>query len=222
MSLIKELKPGTVINVAYLNQIHQKTSVNMIYVGLIENEYLILRFAHNNKAPDLHGLKAGTHLSIRSVVAKESLTAINFESSSLGTSKLREPLLLVDYPKSVQGQHLRKAPRMPVELMANVSVANKTTHLALISDFSLSGTKCEYISEEPKEGEDDTKSFAVDDQVSVEFIANDDLDLDFTIRDTIKNVVTKEKVTLGIEFLEEDAAAVKSAFAIMIMRVYGL
>lgn len=221
MSLIKELKPGTVVNVSYLNQVHERTSTNMIYVGLIENEYLILRYQNKN-APDLHGLKAGTHVSVRSVVAKESLTAINFESSSLGTSKLREPLLLVAYPKNVKGQHLRKAPRMPVELMANIKAKDKEEHLALISDFSLSGTKCEYIPEEATSDENSKAELAVDDQIAIEFIANDDLDLDFTIRGTIKNIVKREKITLGVQFLEEDTEAVKSAFAIMIMRVYGL
>ncbi|MDC2890736.1 hypothetical protein [Psychrosphaera algicola] len=80
----------------------------MIYVGLIENEYLILKFQNiTSAANDSHDLKAGVQLSIQTVVAQEYLTALNFQVSSLGISKLREPLLLVEYPKIVKGQRLR-------------------------------------------------------------------------------------------------------------------
>lgn len=222
MNLIKELKPGTTVNINYKNALHQKVNTPMTYVGLIVNDYLILKFQSANSAmSDSHDLKAGVQVSVRSVVTQEYLTAINFVTESLGVSKLREPLLLLKYPTNVKGQNLRTTPRISVELMANITyIESKITYLALITDFSMTGLKCEYLPDE--EGNNPAPETLKNIDVQVEFIANDDLDMDFVIRGNVKNIRQKEKVHLGMAFNEEDLAEVRSAFAILLMREYGL
>lgn len=223
MNLIKELQPGTIVNISLYDKVHNRLKFKMIYVGLIENEYLILRFQNiTSAANDSHDLKPGVQLSIQTVVAQEYLTALNFQVSSLGISKLREPLLLVEYPKMVKGQRLRTTPRISIELMANISYPKlDRQYLALITDFSMTGLKCEYLlSEEVLENP--TAAELAGQEIKVEFVANDDLDMDFTICGNVKNARQKEKVHLGVEFAEDDAGIVKSAFAILLMREYGL
>ena len=222
MNLIKELTPGTAVSVSYKNHAHKNVNTSMTYVGLIINEYLIFKFQSPQSAvsaaPDL---KSGVPVLVRAVLTQEILTAITFSVTSLGISKLREPLLLVEYPKTVTGQHLRSAPRIPVELMATIQFTDLDTNfLALITDFSMTGLKCECALNE--DGNNPEQSEVQEQKVQVEFIANDDLDIELNITGTIKNARIKEKMYLGIAFNDEDLAEVKSAFTILIMREYGL
>ena len=222
MNLIKELTPGTAVSVSYKNHAHKNVNTSMTYVGLIINEYLILKFQSSQSAvsaaPDL---QSGVPVLVRAVLTQEILTAITFSVTSLGISKLREPLLLVEYPKTVTGQHLRSAPRIPVELMATIQFTDlDTKFLALITDFSMTGLKCECALNE--DGNNPEQNEVQEQKVQVEFSANDDLDIELNITGTIKNARIKEKMYLGIAFNDEDLAEVKSAFTILIMREYGL
>lgn len=222
MNLIKELKPGTAVSISYKNHAHKDVNTSMTYVGLIVNEYLIFKFQSPQGAvaaiPDL---RSGVRLLVRTVVTQEFLTAINFSITSLGISKLREPLLLVEYPKTVQGQHLRAAPRISVELMATVKFPELSgDFLALITDFSMTGLKCECALNE--DGNNPDKQQLDGQTVQVEFIANDDLDIDLKLTGTVKNARVKEKMYLGVAFNEADLAEVKNAFTILLMREYGL
>lgn len=222
MNLIKELKPGTAVNIGYKNHAHKNVNTSMTYVGLIVNEYLIFRFqSHQGATAAIPDLRSGVPVLVRTVVTQEFLTAINFSVTSLGISKLREPLLLVEYPKAVNGQHLRSSPRISVELMATVTFTNlDMDFLALITDFSMTGLKCECALNE--DGNNPEKSEIDEQKVQVEFIANDDLDIDLKLTGTVKNARVKEKMYLGVAFDEDDLAEVKNAFTILLMREYGL
>ncbi|EWH10410.1 hypothetical protein DS2_08053 [Catenovulum agarivorans DS-2] len=226
MSLLLELKPGAPISVTYLDTGHKMQTVQMIYVGLIDQEYLILKFP-DKRALVNHkfGLVPGTHLTLRTMVAKDMLHAISFKAPSLGVSKLREPLLLVAFPSQTHSQQLRSKPRLKVEAMAGVRLLNKDFEfLTMVSDFSLTGLKCEFNLTEAQESQlnKNTISELVDERVSIDFGVNDDFESDFQLYGMIKNARIQDKALLGIQFENNDESMVKSVFAILLMRLHGL
>lgn len=222
LNLIRELKPGTTVNLSYKDKLHIAINMSMTYVGLVANDYLIFKFQNANSAlHDMYDLGPGVPITVRTVVTQEYLMALNFTTTSLGISKLREPMLLVQYPTNVKGQQLRTTPRIAVELMANVKFQDgKFEYLALITDFSMTGLKCEYLLNE--EGNNLSVEQLKSQAVTIDFVANDDLDINFSITGEVKNIKQKEKVHLGIMFDEAALADVKAAFAILLMREYGL
>lgn len=226
MSVISELTPGTGVQVSYKNRAHEVRNLPLIYVGMIENEFLLLRWPNNaNPRDNLNDLSAGVQLNLASAVKRDNLMAINFSSSSLGCKVLKEPLLLVDYPVNVKTQILRHDPRLRVELMANIRLAKTSKeHLALISDLSLSGLKCEYMpsEEEITEYTERGVSHLIDEKVEVTFVTEDELGDELMIDGEIKNISAREKVTVGLQFAEKDSSLIKSIYAIVLMRSHGM
>ncbi len=226
LSLLLELKPGAPISVSYLDTGHRMQTVQMLYVGLIDKEYLILRFP-DTRALVNHkfGLVPGTHLTLRTMVAKEVLHALSFKAPSLGVSKLREPLLLVGFPNQTNSQQLRSKPRLKVEAMAGVRLLNKELEfLTMVSDFSLTGLKCEFNLTEEQEAVLNKSNIAelVGERVNIDFGVNDDFESDFQLYGVIKNARIQDKTWFGIQFEDNDESMVKSIFAILLMRLHGL
>lgn len=226
MSIISELTPGTGVQVQYKNRAHQDCRIAMVYVGMIEKEYLLLRWpSQANPQDNINDLYAGAQLTCKGVVKKDSLLAVNFSASSLGIKVLKEPLLLLSYPVNVKSQTLRHKPRLAVELMANIRLVSESSdHLALISDFSLSGLRCEYIPTDEEVTEYQTKgvSHLVGQEVEITFVTEDELGDELTIHGEIKNIQAREKITVGLQFLTEDLSVIKSIFAIVLMRSHGM
>lgn len=226
MSVIKQLTPGTAVQLTYLNRSHKPVSIGLIYVGLIEGEYLLLRWRpRDNPQLVINDLECGVQLSVKTLVKQDLLLALTFSTSSLGVTTLREPLLLLQYPTNVNAHPLRHDKRLPVELMANIElVESEVIYLALVSDMSVSGLCCEYIPDEKEIQETTYRNVKrlVGQKVNIKFVTDDDLDLDLTLHGEIKNIKINEKVNAGIQFLTEDAEVIKSIFAIVLMRSHGM
>ncbi|GEM_PF-3009402 len=221
-----DIKPGSPMSVSYLDVSHRIQSVKLIYVGLVEDEYLILRFPNQKTLVNsTTGLTPGAHLTFRTMLAKERLHMLDFKASSLGISKLREPVLLVQYPQKVNHKQLRAQPRLSVEAMANLKLTDKNIEfLALVSDFSLTGLKCEFYLTDEQENlynKEQIEGF-VEQKVLIDFGVNDDFESDFQITGVIKNARLQDKIMFGIQFNEEEADMVKTVFAILLMRLHGL
>lgn len=226
MSVIKQLTPGTPVQICYLNRVHKPTNLNLIYIGLIENDCIILRWrAQDNPQQSINELESGVQISVKTLVKKDLLLALTFRVSSLGVSVLREPLLLLEYPSNVNAQPLRHDKRLPVELMANIELVDShEQYLALVSDMSVAGLRCEYMpsEQEMSEGNYRTVKKLVGQKVNIQFVTDDDLDLDLTLHGEIRNIKIKEKVNVGIQFLTEDLEVIKNVFAIVLMRSHGM
>lgn len=194
----------------------------MIHVGVIVNEYLILKFQSPNAAAEtITDLRSGTSVLARSVVSHETLTAVTFPTTVLSISKLREPVILIGYPRKIETQQLRTSPRIAIELMATIRYPqNGVEHLVLVTDFSMTGLKCEYSL---NEDEEEPKPEQLEElAVEIEFSDSDDLDISMVLVGKIKNTRIKDKVCIGVAFDENKLNDVKSAFTILLMRQYGL
>lgn len=198
----------------------------MLYVGLIDKEYLILRFPDKRTLVNhKFGLSPGIQLTLRTMVAKEVLHAISFKSPSLGVSNLREPLLLVSFPSNISNQQLRSKPRLKVEAMAAVKLHNKKMEfLTMVSDFSLTGLKCEFnlLDEHTAALNKQKMDELVGEKVHIDFGVNDDFESDFQLNGIIKNARIQDKGWFGIQFEDNGDYMVKSIFAILLMRLHGL
>ncbi|MCU4675706.1 PilZ domain-containing protein [Catenovulum sp. 2E275] len=223
---MSELKPGSSVSVSYLDVSHKTQNIQLIYVGLIEDEYLILRFPNqrvyvNSKI----GIAPGAHLSFKIMLAQERLNVLTFKASSLGLSKLREPVLLVQYPEKVYSQALRTQPRLSVEAMAElVIVESKESFLTMVSDFSLTGLKCSFNLTEQQEAAYNKEKIEalVDHKVKINFGVNNDFESDFEVTGTIKNARKNGKIMVGVQFDAAKSDLVKTVFAILLMRLHGL
>lgn len=226
MALINEIKTTTAADLLFLNAVHEKSHVRAEYVGCVTNEYLLFRFPKVAKNPrDLHALKAGQQLTVRVIINQESLDYLIFTASIQSITNLKVPLIVLNYPKDVQVKQLRSEPRLPVELMANIEdLGSNQKLLALITDISLSGFKCECLPLDETEEDimDELKESIAGSNVSLLLPSDIEHNQTVDISGLVKNVSLKEKLHLGIQFNDECRKNVVDVYTKLLMEANGV
>lgn len=226
MSLIHEIKPGTVVEAVYKNAIHQSVSFKLDYIGCITNESLLFNLTSNRKSlHEIKMLRPGLVINLRVITGTDVLTMLVFKSELLMVTTVNVPVMVVSYPKEIAQKRLRSEPRLKIELMVNLIVGStKAEHLALATDISKSGIHCEYHPTEAElaDADSDTLFKFIDEEVNIEFPPDEEHLEPTVLRGKIKNIRGREKLSVGILFNQDDQAAIKSFYALLLMKEHGL
>ena len=225
LSIIHQLKAGTPVEISYLNAMHERVTYKVGYVGCVSYDFMLFDLTKSKGSiHEIKMLRPGLALELKSIVSDATLTSINFHSELLMLTNVQVPMLMVKFPKDINQKRLRSEPRLKIELMVKLKLeASQTEHLAMVTDMSKSGVHCEYHpSEKELSGANkDTLKMLLNEPVTVEFPPDDENPEAVLIRGKIKNIRGRDKLSVGIQFEQDDLSHVQMLYVMLVMREYG-
>jgi len=171
----------------------KKIKFKSVFIGFLPNQFILIQLPSLSKDSELSAyLKQGVACTVRSLVEGKEGSVIAFITSIEQTIKIPTKMLVLNIPKQVALQSLRKRTRIETQLNFE-SVLNKNTIKGLIINISIDGCLLKIKRDEQlsiTEGE--KLSFSIPDQSFEEFSAIDG---------KVCNVKTTSKVHMvGIQF----------------------
>ncbi|AWB68022.1 hypothetical protein C2869_17020 [Saccharobesus litoralis] len=224
MRKVTDLKPSTAVELFFFNAVHKKARARAEYIGCIENQYMMFRWPKSKDSRDASSLRSGVKVMARALVDDFHMDYIVFSAAVQAKITYKEPILVLDYPQEVQTQKLRTQPRIKVELMAEVKVPQMNLDLiALLTDFSLSGCKCECL---PSDGSNHDFAELEENLLEKELTINAQFDpvsqTETTLKAVVKNVNAKEKLHLGLKFEKNANQNLQSIFTKLLLDMQGI
>ncbi|WP_111976474.1 hypothetical protein [Algibacillus agarilyticus] len=225
MYQLLELKPTTAVDLFFMNAAHKKVRARAEYIGCISKQFLMFRMPKTRESRDLMLLKPGVSLTVRAVINSERMDYVIFNTAVQALTTYKETILVLDFPEDVKTQKLRTQPRLRIELMAELEIINhKIKLLALITDISLSGCKCECL---PVDGSAlselklDTLDL-LDKPISLITQFDPLSESNTQLTANIKNMTIKEKLHMGLKFDTATQDTFSPIYMKMLMDVQGV
>jgi len=188
----------------------KKIKFKSVFIGFLPNQFILIQLPNLGKDSELSAyLKQGVACTIRSLVEGKEGSVIAFITSIEQTIKIPTKMLVLNIPKQVALQSLRKRTRIETQLNFE-SVLNKNTIKGLIINLSIDGCLLKIKRDEQLSiTEGDKLSFSIPDKSFEEFSAIDG---------KVCNIKTTSKVhMIGIKFEAGASELIKNLLVKILM-----
>jgi len=188
----------------------KKIKFKSVFVGFLPNQFILIQLPKLGKDSELSAyIKQGVACTIRGLVEGKEGTVIAFITSIEQIIKIPAKMLVLNIPKQVAIQSLRKRTRIETQLNF-VSVLNENTIKGIIINLSIDGCLLKVQRDEQLNiVEGDKLSFSIPDKSFEEFSA---------IEGKVCNIKTTNKIhKVGIKFEAGASELIKNLLVKILM-----
>ncbi|GLX79398.1 hypothetical protein tinsulaeT_27380 [Thalassotalea insulae] len=132
------MQAGSVVTIDIATPAGQKGKFRTTFVGYLPKKYVLLQYPETSKIGKFsHFITQGMGVTVRGIIEHEG-AVVAFVSSIKQTLQLPSKMIVLEFPKTLSMQCLRKSIRIEIELNAKVRIEKKFWQ-SLITDISISG-----------------------------------------------------------------------------------
>ncbi len=195
------MQAGSIVTIDITTPAGQKGKFRSVFVGYLPKKYVLIQFPDPSKVGNFSQfITQGARVTVRGLIEGQEGSVAAFFSSIKQTLQIPSKLIVLDFPKDLSMQSLRKSIRIDTDILSKVRI-EKNFWQAMVTDISLNG--CQLLIENGQEIsliKDKSIDIAVEDYLGLK-----DVKLAGQIC-SIKPVVNG--VSLGVKFNETSKSSV--------------
>lgn len=195
------MQAGSIVTIDITTPAGQKGKFRSVFVGYLPKKYVLIQFPDSSKVGSFSQfITQGAGVTVRGLIEGQEGSVAAFVSSIKQTLQIPSKLIVLDFPKDLSMQSLRKSIRIDTDILSKVRI-EKNFWQAMVTDISLNG--CQLLIENGQEIsliKDKSIDIAVEDYLGLK-----DVKLAGQIC-SIKPVVNG--VSLGVKFNETSKSSV--------------
>ncbi|MEW6990911.1 PilZ domain-containing protein [Colwelliaceae bacterium 6441] len=133
------MQAGSTVSIDISTPAGQKGKFRSVFVGFLSKQYVLIQFPDSNKLGNFgQFITQGAGVTVRGLIEGHEGSVAAFVSSIKQTLQIPSKLIVLDFPKSISVQSLRKSIRVDTDIQSKVRV-EKNVWQGMITDLSLSG-----------------------------------------------------------------------------------
>ncbi len=142
------MQAGSTVTIDIATPAGQKGKFRTIFVGYLPKKYVLIQFPDASKIGKFNQfISQGMGVTVRGIIEQEG-AVVAFISSIKQTIQLPSKMIVLEFPKNLSMQCLRKSIRIETELNAKARIEKKFWQ-CLITDISING--CQLLIENGEE-----------------------------------------------------------------------
>ncbi|MDO6427445.1 PilZ domain-containing protein [Thalassotalea sp. 1_MG-2023] len=133
------LLAGSLVTIDIATPAGQKGKFRTTFIGYLPKKYVLVQFPDKNKLGSFSQfLTQGVAVTVRGLIEGHEGSVAAFVSTVKQTLQIPSKIMVLDFPRSLSVQSLRKSIRIDTDIVSKVFVENNYWQ-GLITDLSLSG-----------------------------------------------------------------------------------
>jgi len=133
------MQAGSVVTIDIATPAGQKGKFRTIFVGYLPKKYVLVQFPDSNKIGSFgQFITQGMGVTVRGLIEGQEGSVAAFVTSIKQTLQLPSKLIVLDFPKTLSMQSLRKSIRIETDIASKVRI-EKNVWQGMITDISLNG-----------------------------------------------------------------------------------
>ncbi len=133
------MQAGSAVTIDISTPAGQKGKFRSTFVGYLPKQYVLLQFPESNKLGDFgQYIVQGAGVTVRGIIEGQEGSVAAFVTTIKQTLHIPSKLMVLDFPKNLTMQSLRKSIRIETDIQAKVRI-DKNFWQGMITDLSLNG-----------------------------------------------------------------------------------
>lgn len=137
------MEAGSTVTIDIATPAGQKAKFRSVFVGYLPKKYVLLQFPDSNKLGNFgQYITQGAGVTVRGLIEGQEGAVAAFVSNIKQTLQIPSKLIVLDFPKTLSIQSLRKSIRIDTDIQAKVRI-EKNVWQGMLTDISING--CQLI-----------------------------------------------------------------------------
>jgi len=133
------MQAGSAVTIDISTPAGQKGKFRSTFVGYLPKQYVLLQFPESNKLGNFgQYIVQGAGVTVRGIIEGQEGSVAAFISTIKQTIQIPSKLMVLDFPKNLSMQSLRKSIRIETDIQSKILI-DKNFWQGMITDLSLNG-----------------------------------------------------------------------------------